>query len=354
MWAEMREELPADFEPFHMYENMADHNKAAYAVKLTARGLEYMLKNDMVDFIEEDQAVSINDCRSQSNADWGTERVNLRNYNYSQPNTYDYTTGSSGANVDAYVIDTGIYCANNDFTGKKTGSCTFGYSSVTNSIGQPDETDGNGHGTHCAGTIGGERYGVAKETNLIAVKVLADNGSGSTSGVIDGINWVAGRATVTGRKSIANLSLGSSFSQATNNAAKAAFQAGVTMVVAAGNDNSDACEYSPASESTAITVAASDIFNTRASYSNYGSCVDIFGPGSSITSAWIGSPSATNTISGTSMAAPQVCGTGAKFLSADRSLTPTSLTAKILADASANEISNVMGSPNLMAYGYCT
>ena len=120
------------------------------------------------------------------------------------------------------------------------------------------------------------------------------------------------------------------------------------------NDDSDACNYSPASAPEAITVAASDINNARASYSNYGDCVDLFGPGSAITSAWIGSPSATNTISGTSMASPQVCGTGAKFLSADSSLTPATLTAKILADASPNEISDVMGTANLMAYGYCS
>jgi serine protease len=350
----MRKNLPGDFEPFHVFENMADHNKASYAVKLTARGLERMLKNEHVKFVEEDQTVSLNDCVSQSNEDWGTARVNHRNYNATQRYTYDYTTGASGANVDAYVIDTGIYCENNDFTSKKTGTCTFGYSSVTNVIGQIDETDGNGHGTHCAGTVAGERWGVAKEANLIAVKVLSDRGSGSTSGVIDGINWVAGRPAVTGRKSIANLSLGGGFSQTQNDAVAAATAAGVTMVVAAGNDDSDACRYSPASEPSAVTVAASDRNNRRAGYSNYGNCVDLFGPGSDITSAWIGSPSATNTISGTSMASPQVCGTGAKFLSADSSLTPATLTAKILADASRNEISNVMGSPNLMAYGYCT
>jgi serine protease len=352
--AEMRKNLPGDFEPFHVYENMADHSKAAYAVKLTARGLERMLQNDHVKFIEEDQTVSLNDCVSQSGADWGTNRINHRDYNSSKTYTYDYTTGASGVNVDAYVIDTGIYCENDDFTSKKTGSCTFGFSSVTNVIGVPDETDGNGHGTHCAGTIAGQTFGAAKEANLIAVKVLSDRGSGSTTGVIDGINWVAGRPAVTGRKSIANLSLGGGFSQVQNDAVASATAAGVTMVVAAGNDNSDACGYSPASEPSAITVAASDINNARASYSNYGDCVDIFGPGSAITSAWIGSPSATNTISGTSMASPQVCGTGAKFLSADSSLTPATLTAKILADASANEISDVKGSPNLMAYGYCS
>jgi serine protease len=351
---EMRKSLPGDFEPFHVFLNMADHKRPAYAVKLTDRGLERMLRNDRVKFIEEDQTVSLNDCVSQSDEDWGTARINHRDYNRSKTYTYDYTTGHSGANVDAYIVDTGIYCENNDFVNKKTGSCTFGYSSVTNIIGQVDETDGNGHGTHCAGTVAGERWGAAKEANLIAVKVLSDRGSGSTSGVIDGINWVAGNAATTGRKSIANMSLGGGFSQVQNDAVASAVDSGVTFVVAAGNDNSDACNYSPASEPSAITVAASDINNARASYSNYGSCIDLFGPGSSITSAWIGSPDATNTISGTSMASPQVCGTGAKFLSADSSLTPATLTQKILDDASRDEISDVKGSPNLMAYGYCT
>jgi subtilisin family serine protease len=352
--AEMRKALPGDFEPFHVFDNLADHQKASYSVKLTARGLERMLQNEHVKFVEEDQVVSLSDCQSQSGEDWGTARINHRDYNSSKTYTYDYTTGASGVNVDAYVIDTGIYCENVDFVNKKTGSCTFGYSSVTNIIGIPDETDGNGHGTHCAGTIGGTTWGAAKEANLVAVKVLSDKGSGSTSGVIAGIDWVAGRPAVTGRKSIANLSLGGGFSQVQNDAIEAATASGVTMVVAAGNDNSDACNYSPASAPSAVTVAASDINNARASYSNYGNCIDIFGPGSSITSAWIGSPTATNTISGTSMASPQVCGTGAKFLSADASLTPATLTAKLLADASANEISDVKGSPNLMAYGYCT
>jgi serine protease len=352
--AEMRQNLPGDFEPFHVFENMADDRKAAYSAKLTSRGLERMLKNDHVKYIEEDQTVSLYDCISQSDEDWGTARINHRNYNASNTYTYDYTTGASGVNVDAYVIDTGIYCENDDFTSKKTGSCTFGYSSVTNVIGVPDETDDNGHGTHCAGTIAGQRWGAAKEANLIAVKVLSDRGSGSTSGVIAGIDWVAGNAQTTGRKSIANMSLGGGFSQTQNDATKAAYNAGVLMVVAAGNDNSNACNYSPASEPTAVTVAASDISNARASYSNYGICVDIFGPGSSITSAWIGSPSATNTISGTSMASPQVCGTGAKFLSEDSSLTPETLTNRLINEASQNEISGVKGSPNLMVFGTCS
>lgn len=245
------------------------------------------------------------------------------------------------------MIDTGIYCENNDFTGKKIGSCTFGYSTVVEN-GVTDETDGNGHGTHCAGTIGGQQWGAAKEANLIAVKVLSDAGSGTKSQTIAGVDWVVEQADTTGRKSVANLSLGGSFSQAQNDALAAAYDAGVLMVVAAGNDNYDACNNSPASEPTAVTVAASDINNVRAGYSNYGPCVDIFGPGSSITSAWIGSPSATNTISGTSMATPQVCGTAAKFLSGDNSLDPAALTQKLLDDADVDQITDVQGSPNLM------
>ena len=352
--ADMRKNLPEDFRPVHLFENLADHKKASYSVMLTPRGLERMLQSEHVQYIEEDQTVTLNDCVSQRDEDWGTARVNHRNYNRTQTYTYDYTTGGTGANVDAYVVDTGIYCENDDFTSKKAGSCSFGVSFVTNIIGVTDETDGNGHGTHVAGTIAGQQWGVAKEANVIAVKVMSDRGSGSGSDIIAGIDWVAGQPKKTGRKSVANLSIGGGYSRAENEALKAAFDAGVTMVVAAGNDDSDACNYSPASEPSAITVAASDINNARASYSNFGDCVDIFGPGSSITSAWIGSPDATNTISGTSMASPQVCGTVAKYLSADDSLTPSTATAKLLADSSKNEISDVQGSPNLMAYGYCS
>ncbi|CAE7704078.1 SP2, partial [Symbiodinium microadriaticum] len=285
----------------------------------------------------------------EQDPEWGLARVNHHNYSFSTTYTYDYTTGHSGANVDAYIIDTGVYCENNEFVNKKTGTCTFGATFVRN-----DETDGNGHGTHCAGTVGGITYGVAKEANLIAVKVLSDAGSGSTSGVIGGIDWVTEQSQTTGRKSVANLSLGGGFSQTQNDAIEALVAAGVSVAVAAGNDDSDACNYSPASAPSAITVAATDKTNSRASYSNYGDCCDIFGPGSSITSAWIGSPSATNTISGTSMASPHIAGVAALYLSADSSLTPAQVTQKMLADASTGEISDTQGTANLMAYGYCT
>lgn len=183
---------------------------------------------------------------------------------------------------------------------------------------------------------------------------MSDMGSGSTSNIISGVNWVAGQAKTGGRPSVANLSIGGGYSQANNDAIAGLVAAGVTAAVAAGNDNSDACNYSPASEPTAITVAATDKTNARAYYSNYGTCCDIFGPGSNITSAWIGSPSATNTISGTSMASPHVCGVAAKFLSANPAATPADITNQILAQASTGEITDTKDTPNLMVYGYCT
>jgi aqualysin 1 len=346
--AHMQGEFHADMELQNMYTNI--HHGLGYSARLGPNALAKLMKEDIVNYIEEDQVVDLNDCQKESNPDWGLARVNHRNYTKETTYTYDYTTGKSGANVDAYIIDTGIYCENLEFVNKKTGTCTFGATFTV----PKDETDGNGHGTHCAGTVGGITYGVAKEANLIAVKVLSDRGSGSTSGVIGGIDWVAGQAPTTGRKSVANLSLGGGFSQTQNDAIESLVAAGVSVAVAAGNDNSDACNYSPASAPSAITVAASDDQDRRASYSNYGDCCDIFGPGSSITSAWIGSPSATNTISGTSMASPHICGVAANYFSADPSLTPATVTQKMLADASAGEITDVKGTANLVAYTYCS
>lgn len=345
-----------DMRTMHVYSALAEHNFVGFAAHLNTRGLNALLKLGDIVSVEQDQVVSINDCNSERNPEWGLARTNYRNYTNTATYTYDYTTGASGKGVDAYIIDTGIYCENVDFTSKKVGTCKFGYSTVTSGIINPvvDETDGNGHGTHCAGTVAGQTYGVAKEANLIAVKVLSDKGSGSTSGVIGGIDWVAAQVKANGKPSVANLSLGGGFSQTQNDAIEAAVDAGVTMVVAAGNDNEDACDYSPASAPSAITVAATDSRNIRASYSNWGSCVDVFGPGSEITSAWIGSPDATNTISGTSMATPHVCGVAAKYLSADTSLSVKQISDKIVADASKDEISNVHDTPNLMVYGYCS
>jgi subtilisin family serine protease len=340
----------------YVYQAMA-HFKG-FSAKMSPLALNLTLAQDAVEFIEEDQIADINDCLTQNDPDWGTARTNQRgSYDKDADQTYHYTTGHSGKNVDAYIIDTGIYCDNVEFTSKTTGTCTYGTDTVDGT-----NVDGNGHGTHCAGTVAGTTYGIAKEANLIAVRVLNDKGSGSYSGIIQGIDWVIANQSKT-RRSTANLSLGGGFSEAINDAVESAVTAGIVMNVAAGNDNKNACDYSPASAPNAITVGATDNKDYRASYSNYGNCLDVFGPGTDITSSWIGSPTATKTISGTSMATPQVCGVTAKYLSEDSSLTVSQVTAKVVADATKDVLKNVNGgvinnksntSPNLMVYGYCT
>jgi subtilisin family serine protease len=355
---ELRERLGGDMTTKHVYASLASHGFSAFSARLSPAGLAVLAGLESVAYLEENQEVHINDCKVQSDPDWGTTRTNIRGNYESSDTTYDYTSGASGSGVDAYIIDTGIYCGNNDFT-KLEGTCVCGVDYVDGSC-----VDGNGHGTHCAGTVAGQTYGVAKEANLIAVRVLNDAGSGSLDDVIAGIEWAVGNMNSSGKPSVANLSLGSSYSSSVNDATTSAVSAGLNMMVAAGNDNANACNYSPASAGSAVTVGATDKKDARASYSNYGKCLDLFGPGSDITSAWIGSPNATNTISGTSMATPQVCGVAAKYLSADPSMTTSEVAAKLVADATANVLTGVNGgfnpnnadnkSPNLMVYGYCT
>jgi len=357
---EMQSRLGREMETTSVYEALGNLF-LGYSARLTPRALEALISDPRLMYIEEDQVVSLNACQEQKNPDWGTARVGNANYTAVGAWSYNYLDGGSGLGVNAYIIDTGIYCENNDLNGetatgiKKVGTCTFGESFVYTGIGankEKDVTDGNGHGTHCAGTVAGQTYGIAKEANLIAVKVLSDSGSGSTSGVIDGINWAANDAK--GKPSVANLSLGGGFSQANNDAVAALIAAGVTTAVAAGNDNADACDYSPASTPEAITVAASDKNNARASYSNYGTCVDIYGPGSSITSSWIGSPSATNTISGTSMASPQVCGAAANYLSRNPGKTPQEIRDYLVNNGATNQITgNKPNTPNIVVQSNC-
>jgi len=353
---EMQSRLTREMETTSVYEALGN-NFLGYSAKLTPRALETLLKDSRISYIEEDQEVSLNACTSQANPDWGLARVSNFNYNATGTFNFNYVDGADGVGVNAYIIDTGIYCENNEFVNKKVGTCTFGESFVYSGVGPnkvKDTTDGNGHGTHCAGTVAGITYGVAKEANLIAVKVLSDSGSGSTSGVIDGINWAAADATAKKKPAVANLSLGGGFSQANNDAVTALVAAGVTTAVAAGNDNADACNYSPASTPSAITVAASDKNNARATYSNYGTCVDIYGPGSAITSAWIGSPSATNTISGTSMASPHIAGAAAKALSQNNGATPAQVTSTLLANSASDQITgNKPQTPNLIVQSNC-
>lgn len=273
----------------------------------------------------------------QGGATWGLDRVDQR----ARPlnGTYRYTT--TGAGVTAYIIDTGIYTAHTQFGGRASG----GFTSIADGRGT---ADCNGHGTHVAGTIGGATYGVAKAVRLVGVRVLDCTGSGTWSGVIAGIDWVTYNHN---GPSVANMSLGGGFNQAVNDAVTNSIAEGVTYAVAAGNSNDNACSYSPSSTPLALTVGATDINDSRAtSFSNYGSCLDVFAPGVNITSAWPTSTTATNTISGTSMASPHVAGLAALFLQANPTATPATVNAVIKQDAAAGVLTNVgAGSPNLLA-----
>lgn len=290
------------------------------------------LANDArVESVEPDLPVSI--LATQSGAPWGLDRIDQRG---GTDGSYTYTTTAS--NVTAYVIDTGILTSHVDFGGRATnGFDAFGGN------GQ----DCNGHGTHVAGTVGGGTYGVAKGVQLVGVRVLDCNGSGSTSGVIAGVDWVA--ATASG-PSVANMSLGGGASSALDTAVRNAIAAGVTFAVAAGNENQNACNVSPARTAEALTVGATDSADARASFSNYGSCVDLFAPGVSIRSAWYTSSTATASISGTSMASPHVAGAAALYLAANPGASPAQVAAGVLGAATDGAVSNSRSTNNDLLY----
>lgn len=272
---------------------------------------------------------------------WGLERV----WNRDLPLTKQYQYSETGEGVDIYLTDTGVYCEHNDFTGR----CSWGWTSPDTDGG---DADCNGHGTHCAGTAAGTTYGVAKKANLIAVKVLGCSGSGSYSGIMSSFQWISEQAAITKRPSIISLSLGGGRSDAVNQALDALTGTGVHNSVAAGNDYyADACTKSPAGASTAFTVASATNTDLPSSFSNVGNCVQVWAPGSSITSAWIGGVDAKNTISGTSMACPHVTGTMALFLS-NGNLDPKELGAMVQDTATPGKIKygtnvNLNKTPNL-------
>jgi subtilisin family serine protease len=212
--------------------------------------------------------------------------------------------------------------------------------------------DCNGHGTHVAGTVGSTTYGVAKGVTLIAVRVLDCSGNGSNSGVIAGMDWVTNNHV---KPAVANLSLGGGFSQAVNDAAARMTNAGVSLVVAAGNESQNACNVSPASAASAVTVGATTSSDARASFSNYGSCLDIFAPGNNITSTWIGSTTATNTIGGTSMASPHVAGVAALYLQGNPGASAATVANAITSTATPGKVTSPgTGSPNLLLYSLLT
>lgn len=308
---------------------------SGFAATLPDTALNGLVHNPNVAYIEADQTVTIDG--SQSPATWGIDRIDQRNLPLNNTYTYNYT----GAGVHAYIIDTGILVTHNEFGGRA--SVAF------DSVGDGQNgIDCNGHGTHVSGTVGGATYGVAKQASLYAVRVLNCSGSGTTSGVIAGVDWVTGHHV---DPAVANMSLGGGVSTSLDTAVNNSINAGVTYAIAAGNSNRDACKFSPARVPAALTVGATTSTDSRASYSNYGACLDLFAPGSSITSAWIGSNTATNTISGTSMATPHVAGVAALYLAAHPTATPAEVAAAIKGNATPNVVINPGRlSPNLLLY----
>jgi subtilisin family serine protease len=295
-----------------------------FAATLSAQQVCAFEKRPNIEFIELDSLVSID--ATQSGATWGLDRIDSKTR--SLPGTYNYI--STGSGITAYVIDTGILSTHPDLVG----AVTTGFSALTGGT-----EDCNGHGTHVAGTIGGTVHGVAKDVLLVPVRVLDCKGSGTTSGVIAGINYVITAAAGNQTKSVANMSLGGGASRTLDTAVNNLINSGVTVVVAAGNSRADACKSSPARVPAAITVAASDSNDAFASFSNRGKCIDIIAPGVAITSTWLNG--GTNTISGTSMAAPHVAGAVARYLEKN------STTAALITDSVQNVIKSVpRGTPN--------
>jgi subtilisin family serine protease len=285
-------------------------------------------QDSRVRFVEEDSIMEAD--VTQANATWGLDRIDQRALPLST--TYSYT--QTGANVTAYVIDTGIRITHREFA---PGRARVGFDAIGDGR---NGIDCNGHGTHVSGTIGGSTFGVAKGVTLVAVRVLSCSGSGSNSGVIAGVNFVT-QAHVAGTRAVANMSLGGGVSTALDNAVRASIADGVVYAIAAGNSNTNAANSSPARVGEAITVGASTRTDARSSFSNFGSVVDIFAPGSSITSAWMTSDTATNTISGTSMATPHVAGAAARVLQLNPTFTPAQVRNELVNTATVNRLTGI-------------
>ena len=304
---------------------------------VSERKVEALRSDSRIKFIEQDRTVHA--LATQSNATWGLDRVDARS---GLDDTYTYT--ATGAGVNAYIIDTGILPNHNEFGSR--GSIFYdAFNDGQNGV------DCDGHGTHVGGTVGGSTYGVAKDVNVLGVRVLDCGGGGTISSVTGGVDYVAQNHT---KPAVANMSLGGGASSTLDASVQGLINAGVTTVVAAGNSNTDACNQSPARVGDAITVGSTTSSDARSSFSNYGSCVDIFAPGSQITSAWYTSTTATNTISGTSMASPHVAGGAALYLENNPSASTTDVENALTSTATQGAISGVNGSPNLLLYSPLT
>src|SRR3569833_373927 len=321
-------------------ERVFEYALKGFSARMTPQQAEALAADPSALLVEEDQIITID--ATEANATWGLDRIDQADLPLNATYNYDATA----SNVYAYVIDTGIYFPHNEFGGR----AVLGYDSVNDGR---NGLDCNGHGTHVAGTIGGSVYGVAKGVNLYAVRVLNCSGSGTTSSVIAGIDWVTANHK---SPAVANMSLGGATSTALDNAVRNSIASGVTYAIAAGNSNAAACTSSPARVPEALTVGATTSSDVRASFSNYGSCVDLFAPGVNITSAWYTGTTATNTISGTSMASPHAAGAAALYLAAYPTKQPADVAAALRDNAASGRLSSVgSSSPNLLLqtlFGY--
>ncbi|KZL83898.1 subtilisin-like serine protease [Colletotrichum incanum] len=345
-----------------------------YAGHFDEATIEKVRRHPDVEFIEVDSVVHTQvpvksqvedtcDGELEKLAPWGLARVSHRkSLGFNNYDKYLYAE-DAGEGVDAYVIDTGTNVDHVDFEGRAKWGKTI-------PSGDQD-ADGNGHGTHCSGTIAGKKYGVAKKAHVYAVKVLRSNGSGTMSDVVKGVEWAATshteqvKAAKDGKRkgfkgSVANMSLGGGKTQALDAVVNAAVDAGIHFAVAAGNDNADACNYSPAAAEKAVTVGATELGDRRSYFSNYGKCTDIFAPGTNIKSTWIGSKYAVNTISGTSMASPHICGLLAYYLSLQPAsdseysvapITPEKLKKALISVGTVGALSDIpRDTPNVLAW----